>query len=96
MIASPSTRWWRWLQNRRRLACPDGHHISDKFRTSETVAVRCDKRFGRTAECGRWLYVIAIPGGGGIIAEVSLDEIAEMEELADATAILNYLDIFPS
>jgi hypothetical protein len=55
------------------------------------------KREGRvTVECGLWVFIFAIRGAGVVSAQVTLDEMEEMRELQTPTAMLNYLNIFPS
>lgn len=94
-LTSPQRRPWYFVRNRRKLVCSVGHHIADEFRTNESVAVRCKHRYTKQSDCGRWMFLIALPGTGGIVAEVTLDEIDEMNDLADATAVLDYLGIMP-
>lgn len=87
-------RWWRYLK-KRRILCPHNHHLPHKFETNESGFVRCCHRMSKTTECGAWLYLFAIRGGGCIAVEVSLDEMGEMQELDTPTAVLEYLQIFP-
>jgi hypothetical protein len=90
MSNTPTRRWWRKV-NRRRLVCPAGHRIPHTFDVGETGFKRCDKH-----GCDRWSFLFAIRGGGVIVAEVTLDEMTEMEHLSTPTELLDYLGIFPS
>lgn len=93
---NPTPRWWRYVK-RRRLICPAGHHIAESATFPEHGFVRCDHRINRgDPDCGLWVYVFAIRGGGIIVAQVELKEKTTMEELATPTAIIDYLDIFPA
>lgn len=98
LTPSPTRRWWRYA-GLRALTCPHGHHIPMTARINETGFLRCGKWTDRAArgghECGAWVFVLAIRGGGCIIAEVSLDEQDEMAQLQTPDAMLRYLGIFP-
>lgn len=91
-------RWWRYAK-RRRITCPAGHHIPEDQNIPEHGFVRCkhwctDGR-SRGHECGHWVFILAIRGGGTIIAQVELNEMRAMEDLSTPTAMLDYLGIFP-
>lgn len=94
--ATAPKRWWRYL-DRRRIACPLGHHIPEKQVFPESGFIRCQHWIndGRSKgyECGKWIFLFAIRGGGTIVAEVELKEMRQMEEMATPTAMLDFLQI---
>lgn len=93
---SVTPRWWRYLK-RRRLLCPVGHHLPETANFPESGFIRCQHWIndGRSKgyECGKWIFLFAIRGGGTIVAEVELKEMRQMEELATPTAMLDFLQI---
>lgn len=94
MTPQPTSRWWDYAHNRM-VKCSSGHHIKSTARFNETGFIRCAHWLAADrAECGRWVFVFAIRGSKCIIAEVSLDEQEEMEQLATPSAMLDYLGIF--
>jgi hypothetical protein len=48
----------------------------------------------RRHECGLWVFVLAIRGGGIIVAAVSPDERRTMRELSTPAEMIRYLGIF--
>ena len=94
-VQSPPTRWWRWIGHRR-LSCPLGHAIPPKAEINDTGFLRCDRWMdGEGSECGRWVFMFAVRGGGAFVAEVTLDEKARMRQLSTPAEMLSYLGIFP-
>lgn len=97
MTAAPAPlpqRWWRYVR-KGRFFCPLNHHIPKTAEIPEHGFIRCPRHLDRQGtECGRWIFVYAIRGGGCIIAEVQLSEMRDMEELATPAAIFEYLGIF--
>lgn len=92
--AKPTLRLWRYLK-KRRLACPLGHHFRERAEFPESGFLRCEHYIGAEhRECGLWVFILAIRGGGCIVAEVSLDEKTEMEELVTPAQMIEYLGIF--
>jgi hypothetical protein len=45
--------------------------------------------------CGRWIFLLAIRGGGIIMTEVSPDDRKAMRSLSTPAAMIEYLRIFP-
>lgn len=91
-------RWWSWLRQRR-IFCYDpkhgGHHIPATFRIPEHGFIRCDKWLGdEKRECGRWVYLCAMRGGGVIAAEVHLSELKYVETLQTPTEVLDHLGVW--
>lgn len=95
-VLEPSKpRWWRFVK-RRRIICPLKHHIPNTFGVTEAGFIRCahwlpDER----RECNCWIFLFAIRGGGIVVAEVSPEEKATMDELSTPTEMIDYLGIFP-
>lgn len=90
-----SVRWWRWVRGRR-VSCPVGHVIPVRAEINDTGFIRCDHRSrDGVGECGRWVFLLAVRGGGAIVAEVALDEKAKMRQLSTPSEMLEYLNIFP-
>lgn len=72
-----------------------GHHIPNTFEINDTGFVRCHHWINQERrECGRWVFLMHIRGGGNIVAEVTLDEKASMRNLATPAEMLDYLGIF--
>ena len=96
---SVGERWWEWVTERR-LACgpaPTGHHIPVTFRIADAGFILCQHWIGlERRECGLWVFALAIRGSGVIVAGVTLDEVDVMKELETPTAMLSYLDIWPT
>ncbi len=93
-----SSRWWKWAVSRRRVLCPSGHPvpIHAEFLDASSGFIAC--RHWDTAEkreCNRWMFLLAVTGGGSIIAEVTLDEKAKMRQLSTPSEMLDFLGIFP-
>lgn len=44
--------------------------------------------------CGRWVFLLAVRGGGIIVAEVSKDDRLAMEGLSTPAEMLEYLGVF--
>ena len=88
----PPLRWWRYVRARR-IHCPAGHHIPHTFHVRESGAVRCQHRT-KGIDCGRWVFLLPFRGGSVITAEVTLAELAEMEDLQTPTEVLDFLGIF--
>lgn len=97
MTPQPTGRWWEWVTERR-IFCgprPHGHHIPNNARINESGFLHCTHKLPNSLErCGRWTFVLAIRGSGVIVAEVSLDEMNEMQELQTPTAMLDYLGVW--
>lgn len=90
-----TSRWWKYL-TRRGITCPHGHHIPVKSKINETGFLMCDRWIqAERRECGLWVFVFAIRGDRCIVAQVSLDEQDEMDQLQTPAAMLDYLGIFP-
>jgi hypothetical protein len=90
----PTARWWRYLKPRR-MTCADGHHFSERARFPESGFLRCEHWIAAEhRECGRWIFIYAIRGGGCVVAEVSMDERDEMDELLTPAQMIEYLGIF--
>lgn len=85
-------RWWRYLRERR-LVCPCGHHVPHNFRVTESGYIRCQKWLG-AEECGAWVYLFAVRGGGIVAAAVTLEEMRELERLATPAEIIDFLGIW--
>lgn len=77
----------------KRIACPCGHHVPRDFRVTESGLVRCPKWNGAT-ECGAWLYLFAIRGGGIVVAQVELAEVDRLEQLHTPGEIIDFLGIW--
>lgn len=92
MTPQPHARWWE-LAVERRIHCPVGHHIPARARINETGFVICGGDKGR---CGLWVFIFAIRGSGVVVAQVTPDEMEEMRDLQTPTAMLDYLQIFPT
>lgn len=45
--------------------------------------------------CGRWVFLLAIRGGGIVVAEVSRDDRMAMEGFSTPAEMIEYLGIFP-
>jgi hypothetical protein len=54
--------------------------------------IKCTKQI-HGGDCGLWYFLLAVKGGGCIVAEVTLPEMRQMEDLQTATEMLDYLDI---
>ena len=92
----PPARWWAYAE-KRQLVCPVEHHIPEDQRIPEHGFIRCDEWIHQeNAECGRWIFLLTIRGGGAIIAEVTLDEMQEMEDLQTPAQMMKYLGVWPS
>ena len=90
-------RWWRWCDSYRRISCPKGHHIPNKSEifVESNGAIRCSKWVeADRAECGAWLYILAIRGDGVIVCEVTLEDMAKIRNMDTPTAIISYLKFF--
>lgn len=93
----PTKRWRKWFRSRLRVHCPAGHHIPNDYRIRGHGEKRCDHWIpGDRRECGRWVYLQMMPGGGATAIEVSLDDLKAMENMETQTEIFDYLDIGPS
>lgn len=94
----------------RTLVCPRGHAIPANAVISETGFIRCDTRANiggvdhrhqlapssvRGSVCNTWIFVFAIVGGGAVVAEVSLEEVEQMNALRTPSDMLDYLQIWP-
>jgi len=92
--AAALPRWWRYI-NVRQLKCPGGHPIPRTSQINETGFIRCPHWIAdERRECGRWVFLFSVRGGGAIVAEVALDEQRTIEELSTPAAMLEYLGIF--
>ena len=93
----PRSRWWSYVRQGRIVCGPDGHHIPNTFHVTEAGFVRCQHHVRHGAQwhdCGRWVFLYAIRGGGVVVAEVSLDEKRAMERLTTPAEMLEYLGAF--
>lgn len=104
----PAPRWWQYVRQGR-IFCPLGHHIPNTFGVTEAGFVRClhaadtnnrrdvDHRGGapqRPVECGLWVFLLNIRGGGIVVAAVSLAEREAMSHLTTPAELIEYLGIF--
>lgn len=107
-VPKPPPRWWQYVRPGR-LFCPAGHHIPNTFGVTEAGFIRCahetdvnhrrDVEHGdgprqRPVECGLWVFLLNIRGGGTVVAAVSLDEKRAMEHLSTPAELIEYLGIF--
>ena len=98
-------RWWQYVRANR-IRCPAGHHVPNTFSVTEAGFVRCAHIINRhdrvrrddtpvaTLECGLWVFLLAIRGGGVVSVAVSLDDKRAMAELTTPAELLDYLGIF--
>jgi hypothetical protein len=98
MTPEPTARWWKYVRAGR-IFCgpvPGGHHIPNTFKVNESGFVRCDHWMkNEKRECGNWVFLYAIRGGGIVIARVSLEEQRDMDSLSTPDEMITYLGIFP-
>jgi len=93
--AESATRWWRWIGHRR-ISCPLRHPIPPKAEINDTGFIQCAHWIAdEHRECGRWIFLFSVRGGGSVVAEVTLDEKARMRQLTTPSEMLDYLNIFP-
>lgn len=91
-----STRWHKWLQDRR-LTCAAGHHIPSLCAIDESGSMRCSKWIAAAKiECGRWIWVMSFRGGGNLVVEVSLEDLKRLKNLSTPSERIAYLGIFDS
>ncbi|MFI5229937.1 MAG: hypothetical protein ACHQWU_12770 [Gemmatimonadales bacterium] len=92
-LSNPPPRWYRY-RRRGAVCCPENHHFPNKQRIPESGFLRCGHwMHAEHRECGRWVFLLAIRGGGSIIAEVHLDELAELETMSTPGEVFEYLGI---
>lgn len=90
----PPPRWWDYVEEGR-LFCPGHHHIPNTFDVTEAGFVRCHHWVdAERRECGLWVFIMSIRGGGIIVAAVSLDEKRRMKHLSTPAEMIRYLGIF--
>jgi hypothetical protein len=89
-----SARWRAWAWERR-LTCADGHHIPNLANIEETGSLRCSKWIAKEGrECGRWIWVLSVRGGGFLVVDVSLEDLRRLKELSTPSERIAYLNIF--
>ncbi|MGK2934343.1 MAG: hypothetical protein ACSLFE_03760 [Gemmatimonadaceae bacterium] len=91
-------RWWSWLRQHR-IFCYDrkqgGHHMPANAVIPEHGFIRCNHWIVKEKrECGRWVYLINMRGGGVIAVEVHLSELRHIETLQTPTEILDHLGVW--
>jgi hypothetical protein len=88
-------RFWRFV-NFRRVMCPAGHHIKHDFDFNEVGFIPCRHWMGdEKRECGRWIFLFAIRGGGIIEVEVwDMADKDKIKELSTPAQMIEYLGIF--
>jgi hypothetical protein len=95
--APPSPRWWEYVEEGR-IFCPAHHHMPNTFDVTEAGFTQCREWVHdshRRHECGLWVFVLAIRGGGIIVAAVSPDERRTMRaSLSTPAEMIRYLGIF--
>lgn len=90
----PAPRWWQYVRAGR-LFCPVGHHIPNTFGVSEAGYVRCNHWIdAERRECGLWIFLFNVRGGGIVTAAVSLVEKDAMSHLTTPAELIEYLGIF--
>jgi hypothetical protein len=93
-VPKPPARWWQYVEEGR-IFCPAGHHIPNTFDVNESGFKRCgDWIEAEQRECGLWIFLYAIRGGGIVTAGVSLDEKRAMRSLSTPAQMIKYLGIF--
>lgn len=89
-------RWWKWLWDRR-LTCADGHHLPSLVAIDESGSIRCNKWVAQEKrECGKWIWVMSIRGGGNLVVDVSLDDLKRLKNLTTPAERIAFLGIFNS
>lgn len=92
----PARRRWSQFVHFRRIMCPAGHHLKHDQDFNESGYIRCKHWIAsESRECGHWVFVFAVRGGG--IVEVELfgpEEKDRLRELSTPTEVLEYLGIF--
>lgn len=87
-------RWWQYVRAGR-IFCPVGHHIPNTFDVTEAGYVRCNHWVDADrAECGLWIFLFNVRGGGVVTVAVSLEEKAAMTYLTTPAELIEYLGIF--
>lgn len=88
------TRWHKWLWDRR-LTCSAGHHIPSLAVIEESGSLRCSKWSNEEkVECGRWVWILSIRGGGNIVVDVNLEDLKRLKNLSTPAERIAYLGIF--
>lgn len=91
---APRPRWWDFVRHGR-LFCPAHHHIPNTLDVTEAGYIRCHHWIAaERRECGLWIFLYAIRGGGLVVASLSLDEKRAMAHLTTPAEIIEYLGIF--
>jgi hypothetical protein len=87
-------RWWEYVEEGR-IFCPAHHHIPNTFDVTEAGFVRCNQWIqAERRECGHWVFILAIRGGGVVAAAVNLEERRAMKVLSTPAEMIRYLGIF--
>ncbi len=74
--------------------CAAGHSFPSTFEINETGFGRCSHHIhGENRECGRWIFVYQVRGGGYFIADVTLEEKAVMRKLSTPAEMFEFLGI---
>lgn len=91
----PSPRRWWTYAGRRRVRCPAGHHLPVTWRINETGFIRCNHWIDtQKRECGRWVFLFAVRGGGVFVVEAPLEEHEDIAEIQNPHGMLEYFGIF--
>lgn len=86
---------WSAFHRDRMIHCPCGHHIPDYFSVTEAGFVECRKWVkDEKRECGRWVFIYSIRGGGNIVVEVTKTERDEVRKFSTPAEMIDYLGIF--
>jgi hypothetical protein len=95
MADTPRVIRWKDYIFGGRLRCPCNHSFPTKVEINDTGFIRCDHWIAsERRECGRWIFLLAVRGGGAIVAEVTLDDKAAMRKLSTPAQMLDYLGLF--
>ncbi len=75
------------------LRCAIGHRIAYDYQPTEHGFRRCRTKYGASAsQCGAWLYVIVLRGGGAFVSDATLEEVRALSSpLLTPTEILESL-----
>lgn len=94
--SATAPRWWDFVKAGR-LFCPAQHHMPNTFDVTEAGFTQCREWVHdshRRHECGLWLFLFAIRGGGIVAAAVSPEEKRAMKDLSTPAEMIEYLGIF--
>jgi hypothetical protein len=77
------------------LKCAAGHPFPNNVRFDSRGSRRCDHWIdAEKRQCGLWIYLIAVEGGGVVVADVTVDELNEIQHLKSGTEIIDFLGIW--